>query len=86
LPTIVFGLSNPYAATTPVVAVTAVVNGIVFQSEIEVKVNGVVIPFTYTIKTSTISFSANVNPGENTITVKATNSSGPKTENLTINR
>jgi hypothetical protein len=86
LPTIVFGLSNPYAASTPVVAVTAVVKGITFQSDIEVKVNGVVIPFTYTIKTNTISFSANVNPGENTITVKATNSSGPKTENLTINR
>ena len=86
LPTIVFGLSNPYAASTPVVAVTAVVKGITFQSDIEVKVNGVVIPFTYTIKTNTISFSANVNPGANTVAVKATNSSGPKTENLTINR
>ena len=86
LPTIVFGLSNPYAASTPVIAVTAVVKGVTFQSDIEVKVNGVVIPFTYTIKTNTISFSANVNPGANTVAVKATNSSGPKTENLTINR
>ncbi len=86
LPSIVFGLTNPYSTALPLVEVTAVVTGIVMQSDIEVKVNGVIVPFTYKIKTSTISFSANVNIGANSITVKATNSTGPKTEILTINR
>jgi hypothetical protein len=86
LPTIVFGLNNPYVATTPEVTVTAVIGGVASQSDIVAKVNGVVVPFTYTLKTKSISFSASVNVGGNTITVVATNSSGAKTENLTITR
>ena len=86
LPTIVFGLNNPYVATNPIVIVTAVIGGVASQADIVAKVNGVVVPFTYTLKTKSISFSANVNVGGNTITVVATNSSGAKTEILTITR
>ena len=85
-PTITFGLPNPYSSSTPVVNVTAVVNGIAIQTDAVVKVNGVAIPFVYTVKTKTISFTANVNVGPNTITITATNPSGVRTETLTVNR
>ena len=85
-PTITFGLPNPYSSSTPVVNVTAVVNGIAIQTDAVVKVNGVAVTFVYTVKTKTISFTANVNVGPNTITITATNPSGARTETLIVNR
>ena len=85
-PTITFGLPNPYSSSTPVVGVTATIGGVTMQSDIVVKLNGMIIPFTYAIKTKIISLSANLNMGPNTVSVTATNTSGAKTENLIINR
>jgi len=85
-PTIIFGLPNPHTASTPTIYVTAVVNGISFQTDAVVKVNGVVVPFAFAAKTKVISLTAALNVGTNTITITATNSVGSKTENLTITR
>ena len=85
-PTVTFGLSNPFIATTAIVPVTAVVGGVIMQSDIVVKINGVLVPFVYAIKTKIISFDANVNVGTNTITVTATNTVGVITGTLMITR
>ena len=86
MPTIVFGFPNPYTASTPVLNVTATVNGVAMQSDIVVKVNGVVIAFTYGIKTKIVSFSAPINMGMNSISIAATNPTGTKTESLSVLR
>ena len=84
--TVVFALTNPYSTTAATVTSTAVVNGVINQASIVVKMNAVVIPFTYNIHTKTISFSGNLNVGANTLSVAATNTVGVKTATLTITR
>ncbi|MFL5763845.1 MAG: beta strand repeat-containing protein [Bacteroidia bacterium] len=85
LPTIVYGVASPYTTGDPAVTLTATVNDAV-QTDITVKVNGVVMPFTYTLRTKSISFTANLNPGSNSIVITATNASGPKSETLIVVR
>ncbi|HEY0029665.1 MAG TPA: hypothetical protein VGC65_02815 [Bacteroidia bacterium] len=81
---IVFGYSNLYTTNVAVLSVSAVVSNVAAQSDIVVKVNGLVVPFTYAVKTAT--FSANLNMGTNTITITGTNAVGSKTETLTVIR
>ena len=85
-PTITFSVVNPYATTTPVVTISAVVAGVTMRSDIIVKLNGVEIPFSHIIKTNTVSVTTPVNVGANTLTITATNAGGTKTETLVINR
>ena len=85
-PTITYGLTNPYNTTVALVPVTAVIGGITMQSDVVVKVNGVVVPFNFMVKTKTVSFDVNANVGANIISITATNTIGVKTETLMITR
>lgn len=85
--TLISPSSNPFNSVDATIAISARIIGITDASNIVVKLNGTVVSgVNYLPKTKTMSVSVNLNNGTNIVTIQATNSSGSKTETITINK
>ncbi len=80
-------ISSPYNTSDASINIAAKIIGIDGPGSIIVKVNGnVVNGHSYTVKTKMLNVLVNLNSGTNIVTIQATNSSGSKTETITINK
>lgn len=78
--------SSPYATSQNSVNVTATVQNVNSKSEITVKVNHAALAnFDYSQDNKTVTFTASLNLGSNSITVSAANQGGSDTKSVTVN-
>ncbi len=83
--TITSPAANPYTTSTSLILVTATVLNVTSSSEISVKINGVSSSaFTFNSGTKQVSLNPNLNAGNNSIIITATNQAGEDSKTQTI--
>lgn len=77
--------TNPATVTTSTKTVRATVQNVAGQSNIQVRLNGIIVPnFSWNASTKVVQFNATLNPGANTVQITATNTVGSDIKATTI--
>ncbi len=78
--------SSPYTTMSGVISAAANVNGVTNSSEVSVTYNGSSVSFSYNPQISeALNFTSPLSPGMNTFVIRATNSYGTTTQDISVN-